>query len=62
MGHLVFPGESDLMKTYPNIISAIGNTPLVKLNKIVPEGAATILAKCEFLNPTSHSAPGQQQR
>ena len=40
------------MKTYPNIIAAIGNTPLVKLNKIVPEGAATILAKCEFLNPT----------
>ncbi len=40
------------MKTYPDIIAAIGNTPLVKLNKIVPEGAATILAKCEFLNPT----------
>ena len=40
------------MKIYPNIIDAIGNTPLVKLNKVVPEGAATILAKCEFLNPT----------
>ena len=40
------------MNVYPNIIDAIGNTPLVKLNKIVPDGAATILAKCEFLNPT----------
>ncbi|WP_421784498.1 PLP-dependent cysteine synthase family protein [Hyphobacterium sp.] len=40
------------MKFHANILDAIGNTPLVKLNKIVPEGAATILAKCEFLNPT----------
>jgi len=40
------------MTPFPNIISAIGNTPLVKLNKVVPEGSATILAKCEFLNPT----------
>ncbi|MBI1237139.1 MAG: pyridoxal-phosphate dependent enzyme [Alphaproteobacteria bacterium] len=40
------------MTFYPNILAAIGNTPLVKLNKVVPDGAATILAKCEFLNPT----------
>ncbi|MEE2526601.1 cysteine synthase family protein [Hyphobacterium sp. HN65] len=40
------------MTFYPNIIAAIGNTPLVKLNKVVPDGAATILAKCEFMNPT----------
>jgi cystathionine beta-synthase len=40
------------MKVHPNIIDAIGNTPLVKLNKVVPEGAATILAKCEFMNPS----------
>ncbi|QNL19933.1 cysteine synthase family protein [Hyphobacterium sp. CCMP332] len=40
------------MTHFPDIISAIGNTPLVKLNKVVPEGSATILAKCEFLNPT----------
>ncbi len=39
------------MKSYENILDAIGNTPLVRLNKVVPEGAATILAKCEFMNP-----------
>jgi len=35
-----------------NILDAIGQTPLVRLNKIVPKGAATILAKCEYMNPT----------
>lgn len=35
-----------------NILDAIGQTPLVRLNKVVPEGAATILAKCEYMNPT----------
>lgn len=40
------------MHVHPNIIDAIGNTPLVKLNKVVPEGAATILAKCEYMNPS----------
>lgn len=35
-----------------NILQYIGTTPLVKLGKIVPKGSATILAKCEFLNPT----------
>jgi len=35
-----------------SILDAIGHTPLVRLNKVVPEGAATILAKCEYLNPS----------
>ena len=35
-----------------NILDAIGQTPLVRLNKVVPDGAATILAKCEYMNPT----------
>lgn len=34
-----------------NILDAIGNTPLVKLNKIVEPGSATVYAKCEFMNP-----------
>jgi len=34
-----------------DILEAIGNTPLVRLNKVVPEGAATVLAKCEYMNP-----------
>jgi len=40
------------MRMHANILDAIGNTPLVKLNAVVPEGAATVLAKCEFMNPT----------
>jgi len=36
---------------YDNILQAIGNTPLVRLNRVVPKGAATVLAKCEFMNP-----------
>ncbi|MBE5766140.1 MAG: cysteine synthase A [Clostridiales bacterium] len=35
---------------YQNILDAIGNTPLVQLNHIVPENAARILVKYEGLN------------
>ena len=35
-----------------NILGAVGNTPLVRLNKVVPPGSATVLVKCEFMNPT----------
>lgn len=34
-----------------NIIETIGNTPLVKLNKVVADVPATVLAKVEFFNP-----------
>ncbi len=36
---------------YENVLSLIGNTPLVRLRNVVPEGAATVWAKCEHLNP-----------
>jgi cysteine synthase len=36
-----------------NITELIGNTPLVKLNFPSQECGATILGKCEFMNPTS---------
>jgi len=36
-----------------NITELIGNTPLVKLNFPSHESGATILGKCEFMNPTS---------
>lgn len=39
------------MRLKPNILAAIGNTPLVKLNRVVPEGAAEVWVKCEYLNP-----------
>ncbi|MBS0197233.1 MAG: pyridoxal-phosphate dependent enzyme [Planctomycetes bacterium] len=35
-----------------NILEAVGNTPLVRLNKVVPPGAAQVLVKCEYMNPT----------
>jgi cysteine synthase A len=36
-----------------NVIELIGNTPLVKLNGPSQECGATIIGKCEFMNPTS---------
>ena len=35
---------------YNNILEAIGNTPLVKLTKLSPEGGADIIAKYEGIN------------
>ena len=36
-----------------NILETIGNTPLIKLNKITSEVDALVLAKVEFFNPGS---------
>ena len=41
------------MKIAKNITELIGNTPLVKLNTPSELTGATILGKCEFMNPTS---------
>ena len=40
-------------KIYSNILEAIGNTPLVKINKITKEEGieCEILAKCDYFNP-----------
>ena len=35
---------------YNNVLEAVGNTPLIKLSKIVPEGYADILVKYEGVN------------
>ncbi len=40
------------MNIKKNITELIGNTPLVRLNKISDESGCEILGKCEFLNPT----------
>ena len=37
-------------KTYDNAAAAIGDTPMIRINRIAPEGA-TIFAKCEFFQP-----------
>ncbi|MCT2536332.1 cysteine synthase A [Aquibacillus koreensis] len=40
------------MKVVNNITELIGDTPLVKLNRIVPEDAADIYVKLEMFNPS----------
>jgi cysteine synthase A len=40
-------------KIYDSITQLIGNTPLVRLNKVVPEGAAEVVVKLESFNPLS---------
>ena len=40
------------MSHHQNILHAVGNTPLVKLQKVVPPNCADILVKCEYMNPT----------
>ena len=41
-----------MMNTSPNILAAIGNTPLVQLRKVVQPGSARVVAKLEGSNPT----------
>jgi len=40
-------------RIYDNITELIGNTPMVRLNRIVPEGAAEVVVKLESFNPLS---------
>ncbi len=39
------------MSIHENVLSAIGHTPLVRLQKVVGPDAATVLVKLEYLNP-----------
>lgn len=41
------------MNIAANITELIGNTPLVRLNTLSNTSGATLLGKCEFMNPTS---------
>ncbi|WP_066898938.1 cystathionine beta-synthase [Mycolicibacterium houstonense] len=43
------------MRIARHISELIGNTPLVRLNSVVPEGSGTVLAKIEYLNPGGSS-------
>lgn len=40
------------MKVVNNIASLIGETPLVKLNRLAPEGGASVYLKLEYFNPS----------
>jgi cysteine synthase A len=39
-------------KTGLSVLQAIGNTPIVHLNKVVPSNCADVLVKLEYYNPT----------
>ena len=38
-------------REYPTVLELVGDTPLVRLQRIVPEDAGTVVAKLEYLNP-----------
>lgn len=38
-------------KTYSDATKAIGDTPMIQINRLAPEGGATVFAKCEFFQP-----------
>lgn len=38
-------------RIHDNIVSTIGDTPMVRLNRIVPDGAAEVVAKLDWFNP-----------
>jgi len=40
-----------MTKIYDNILATIGNTPLVRLNRVAPKTGARVLAKVESFNP-----------
>ena len=39
------------MNVHSTVLSAIGHTPLIRLNKMVGPNDATVYAKCEWMNP-----------
>jgi cysteine synthase len=38
-------------RTYDDAAAAIGDTPMIRINRLVPKGHATVFAKCEFFQP-----------
>ena len=38
-------------RTYSNATETIGDSPMIRINRLIPEGHATVFAKCEFFNP-----------
>ena len=44
-------------ETYPNILQAIGNTPLVEIKRLNPNPKVRILAKLESANPGGSPRP-----
>ena len=40
-----------MARQYPTVLELVGQTPLVRLQRIVPQSVATVVAKLEYLNP-----------
>jgi cysteine synthase len=38
-------------RIFDDASAAIGDTPMIRINRLVPKGHATVFAKCEFFNP-----------
>jgi cysteine synthase A len=38
-------------RTFDDASQAIGDTPMIRINRLVPAGHATVFAKCEFFQP-----------
>ncbi|MCA9151054.1 MAG: cysteine synthase A [Planctomycetales bacterium] len=38
-------------KSYDNVTRTIGDTPMIRINRLVPPDHATVFAKCEFFQP-----------
>jgi len=38
-------------KTFDHAVAAVGDTPMIKINRLIPEDHATVFAKCEFYSP-----------
>ena len=44
--------QSHLPTPVDSVLDAIGNTPVVRLRRVVPEGCADVFVKLEYYNPT----------
>lgn len=50
---MVIFDEKKSMGIYANITETVGRTPLVRINRVVPQNSAEVLAKLESFNPLS---------
>ena len=38
-------------KAFDTVNETIGDTPMVRINRLIPSGQGTVFAKCEFFQP-----------